>query len=94
MTITVPPVCHVMPCYPSHKKFYSSKPVQNYHWPQLDNIDDDLYLHSEFGGSLHVTFPLGHKELVMSPLSNIHRWDPSIDEPEFQRDVNLPSDGI
>ena len=49
------------------KKFHSSKPVQNYHWPQLGDIDDDLYLHPEFSHSLRVTSPLRHEKLVVSP---------------------------
>ena len=41
--------------------------MQNYHWSQLKDIDDDLYLHPELGCSLRVTSPLHHEELVVSP---------------------------
>ena len=68
--------------------------MQNYHWPLLDDVDDDLYLHPELGRSLRMTSPLRHEEMVVSPRSDIRRWDPLIDEPEFQRDINLPLDGM
>ena len=62
---------------PPTKKFSSSKPAQNYRWPQLNDIDDDLYLHPEFGHSLCVTSSLQHEELVSPPapifVIGIHR---------------------